>query len=353
MFARFDSFYCTRKLSVDTDLEQQAPSLLLKDASCREKLNKLVQEKPIRHHLEHPVRDERSHRALESLGWRYLSPSVFGHPDIGNWLIKTNYGDEESAKEFSGVNAGKFDNLQRPLMGRILRKGAVEAGLDLAVPNEYLVPIPNATTTDLRGRFFVVSEKLELNNDRLIIWKDLYQKGLLRETIQKIFLFITLTGYADASLGNICFTSQGRLSVVDTEAIGLLRDVREVSGAQKREEGMMRLSRCAFAGLQQFLESFKSHLVSEAMNAERLAGSHDVYLAERAKTKSLLDLVEEEVKAAKERVPSVLANKKTLKKVHAFSKSFNWCLIISSIFIPIIPIILLIESAIHKCRSKT
>lgn len=360
MSVRFNSYYKSSDLSIITDLESQVPSLLLRDAGLQERVTRLVQDQPIRQYLEHPFRSH-DQTELHQASWRALSPCVLYHNSLGDWVIKTNYGDGESGK-FVGeliwrgddmvaeFPAGRFDNLQRPLASQILRRGAQAVGLDLAVPEEYLVPIPNPQGCDLRQRFFVLSQRFNLPLDCLSGWERYYDRpDELRNLVRKICNYIIVTGKGDADVTNLRFSQEGQLVDVDSETVGLLKDVQELSAKEKADLApiptIIRIQGYAEAGLERFKTSFNDKIRQSDSNRSRLSFIsgiiHDeVEQAKRANDDWFRDL------------PARGLPEETFKAVHVEANAqYNWCLIIASILMPLIPLILLIESAILEWRT--
>src|SRR5690242_1647275 len=155
----YKSFY-TKSIQINfsTNLESQSSALVLKNDALHRAVEQLVSQPSFRNFLDHPLRDHGRKDTLTKQGWQPLSPSAFGHQQLSGWIIKTNYSDGENDKHVGDTRAGKFDNLQRPIMGQILRRAAREATLDMVIPQEYLVPTPNPVSQDLRNRFFVISQ---------------------------------------------------------------------------------------------------------------------------------------------------------------------------------------------------
>lgn len=384
VIARFESFYCSDSSAspepatvwnpeplCTTHLEQQLPSLVCPDAALSQRVTELVSKASFRRYLEEPIRDFSEKEKLEREGWEPLSPSVCGHRDLKGWLIKGNYINGRNNKVitiYTGGGSedllpGRYDNLQRPLMGEILKKGAEEAGLKLAVPREYLVPIPNPTGRDLRNRFFVISERLDLAQDQAKIWRDLKAAGRLEETVRKICRFIVLTGFADASVSNLCFTTDGTLAAIDTEGTGLLQDPEEVS--KESGDGIYRIYKCALGGFEQFAFTMHLALFSDLEKARRegCGGLDEI----RSSNAEIQELVRTEVEKAKKEMDTILDYRserqmQIIRKIHSFSKpqpaaekpkplkSYNWGLIIGSILSGgLVPLALLIESLFHSC----
>lgn len=355
----FNSFYVrSGRNFLTTDLEAQSSSLLLQDDALRTHIIDMVKDAHFRYFLDHPLRDLRVRESLASRGWRPLSPSVFTHIRLPRWMIKTNYGDGENEKRIGRILPGKFDNLQRPLMGQALRRAAEVAHLRLVVPKEYLVTTPSPVSDDLRNRFFVICETLDIENNLLSGWEALYSRNphTFRETVQKVCRWIILGGVADATLSNIRFLRQTdgeerTLAAIDSEGIGLLKDAQDDLSTRSEEERelspLLQRQKYGLAGLTQFASSWRQELLKVQINAELDGRYHTTGPS------PLLAIVEDEVERAKTLIHTI-NTQETLEQVFPPVIVWNWPLIVISIFIPLTPLILLIASAIsHHCQKST
>jgi hypothetical protein len=350
----YKSFYTkSNQIDLSTNLESQSSELLLKDKALHHQVEHLVTDPLFRNFVDHPLRDFGTKANLSAKGWQPLSPTAFGHQQLPGWIIKTNYADGENNKRVGNTQAGKFDNLQRPIMGHVLRRAAQEAALDMVVPEEHLVRAPNPVGKDLRNRFFVISQKLDLEENHLSGWKELYTQGILRETVKKVCRWILLSGFADASLENLRFLRQApdhakKLAAVDSEGIGLLKEPSEAN----EPSAALRHAQCGLNGLDQFTRSWERELFSEANEAATAADAkggdyNAVYQARKGESQPLLTIVQEEVAAAKRDFDKV-CTQETLKRIHPFSRTLNWPLIVASVIIPLIPLILLFAALISS-----
>jgi stalled ribosome alternative rescue factor ArfA len=356
----FKSLYIkSTKIDLSTHLETQAANLVCKNKELHDRVQALISEPLFRNHfLERPARgrghNNRLKRQLARKNWQQFNRSTFGHTDLPGWIIRTNHGNEclESQRGLSPrPSAGEFENLQRPIMGDILRRAAKEAKLDLVVPEEYLIQTPNPRGQDLGQRFFVISQKFELEEDQLGCWKALYDAGTLRETVRKICRWISLSGFANASLDNLRFLQSApgqakRLAVINTESFGLL----EEPGETRELLPTFRRRICALTGLRQFRESWDTFLETDA---KREGGDKNIsiYLNRYAQHKPLITLVQETCSFA---MPDDHSSAffASLKRVHAVSTTWNWPLIIATIILPLILLILAIAAIIRSASPS-
>jgi hypothetical protein len=320
-----------------------------------ERVASLITENGMLPYITQPIRKHNDWEAVGSKKWTVLSPSVVSHPGLGNWILKMNYADGTNKKYISSgvkqLKPGNFDNLQRPIFGNILRKGARAVGLDLRIPREYVIDLGEQAAKekqDFRDRYCVISEKFTIPPDQLASWEELAEEGLLEETIRRICLFIIKTGYADATVSNIVLTEDRGLAVVDTENLGLLRDDEE------KEKADYNLSNYVIAGLDRFANEFASTLENQYVKNNKISISTPDELAftpeplkVRQRIKQLATIVETQVKVQKEEYLKMTPLTIDQSSAHT-SKRYHWILIVSSIFLPLIPFALLIAATVKN-----
>jgi len=119
------------------------------------------------------------------------------------------------------------------------------------VPNEFAVPFLNPYPSDISQSYFVLSQKLcVLANDNAISFLQSLNKEHQLRYAKLICNFITKVGFADANFDNICFTLDGKIAIIDTEPMGL---IKEVGDSDKGES----VEKCARLGLYSLLMAAK------------------------------------------------------------------------------------------------
>jgi hypothetical protein len=244
------------------DLEKEAPSLAFRpnEQAIVEKLNQLI--------------DSCAHRALTSWGWssslRKLGfksidskyGSVFEHPELGGWLIKTTSFPNKLTwvdGDWGRCNSFKYNNLHRVLLAERMRTESASNGWDITIPEKRLFRTPHAADSEtLHEKYYVLSKKVEILSPDQSLEQISYQTVQEQRRIaKKVCDLIKKTGFADAHRGNIAALKDMKnglkIAIIDTEPHGLMKDVSDTS-----EHDIASFSRCVMAGLSKFEHSFGS-----------------------------------------------------------------------------------------------
>lgn len=157
--------------------------------------------------------------------------SVFSDPLSHDWLIKvaSERAPEDQIRvglmnDQSEMNRSTaFDSLLRLTMNQRIRQVARDLGIDLVVPEEYVVPYQHSERGDVSRSYFVISQKLNLKSVvETVAHISKMKEAEQIELARKISLLIKNIGLAEASFDNIRFTAEGTLALIDTKPAGLL-----------------------------------------------------------------------------------------------------------------------------------
>ncbi len=159
-----------------------------------------------------------------------LSPTAFKVPTLPGFILKTNdsTNSEEKGIGNSGITSGPYDNLLRPFYLEKLKRAAALLEIDLVLPKKYIVPLTKradsiSESSDLPHHFVVLSEEIPLMSleDQVKHWEKLQKEGKLEERVRKICTLTKACGFIDPNLSNMGFTLEGRLTIIDSEPMGL------------------------------------------------------------------------------------------------------------------------------------
>lgn len=318
----------------NVDLEKCAPRFAFKpnEQSVAQKLTNLI-DKQAHKELTKP---EWQHSALRTKGFNLLSSAwskVWEHPELEGWLIKAS----DSPRKPTWVDpiggfrcdSAKFNNLHRVLLAERMQEEITKNKWDIFIPEKRLFRSPHALSTEtLHEKYYVLCKKADLLSSK----ETLKQLGRLPVSQQRriaiqICDLIKRTGFTDANASNIVALKNKhkppklRMAIIDTEPIGLMKDVSDPS-----KDSFRSFTACVLTGLSKLDESFGSKFSS----------------------------FKEEIRLAKEELQPGGEEKVKKERKQAIKKERLWFIvkIIASIAIPLIPLIILGTAIAHAYAGK-
>lgn len=140
---------------------------------------------------------------------------VASHPLLKNFLIKT-YLDTVSHVEWT--------RWVRRVKGRMLMQNFLDENpiykRYFKVPLKWIYPIPTqslgtATETTVPREYILVVENMYLVDKKTNA--EMYKKLITHTTLDGLYLIIDQTGFSDGHIGNLPFSSDGKIAFIDTE----------------------------------------------------------------------------------------------------------------------------------------
>lgn len=265
----FRSFYYPTTFLPPIDLEKNLLHQACPEDNTIQAAQKVVSLPGVQEILSHPLKSRVSeimlrNKTLQDHGFRILSTKPLGskevpyynvieHDDLPGWIIKASgYRTSQShittgrSNEYNEISHFTiFDSLLRLRMNQRIRDVAKKIGIDVAVPDEYAVPYPKPEPGDVSRRYFIISQKLNVQTETETITKIIrMNKKEQTQLARKIALLIKNIGFADPGFNNIRLLSDGRIAIIDTEPAGLL--VAKEDSSQIRGSSV---EKCARIGL--------------------------------------------------------------------------------------------------------
>ena len=153
---------------------------------------------------EDPALQEKWKELLEGLGWKFIqfndrSTIIVESPDLPNWLLKCSKMWEKNIRRCPAANK--------------LRSVVNELELN------HLFRIPDKMIMPLFEKYVVLAEKMSLISANATISK-LGKREDLDIIAEQLCALIAKSGLADVHFENICMTTDGLLTVIDTDSLG-------------------------------------------------------------------------------------------------------------------------------------
>ncbi|HEV8052256.1 MAG TPA: hypothetical protein VGP47_07165 [Parachlamydiaceae bacterium] len=283
--------------------------------------------------------DKESHKALTS--WQYNSVlyergfkvlsngwgKVYEHPDLDGWLIKACDSSRKSSfvdGDGGQCNSLQFNNLHRVIMAEKMREEIAIHHWNIDIPEKRLYRCNHAADSEsLHTKYYVLSKKIDiLSPEETIEEISFHTIREQRRIAKQICDLIKRTGFTDAHSGNIVALKNNsgelKLAIIDTEPIGLMKDISDTSKDSPRN-----FKCCVLTGLSKLASSFGGKLSA----------------------------FQEEIKYAQEELAPGGIEKVRQKRMAAMKKNRILFVVklIASIAMPIIPLIVLGISASATC----
>ena len=273
----FKSFYYSKTLVEPVDLKQVLPTLGCPDDAIVQIAQNITSLPGVQQVLGEPIiymnteESKKKSEILKKNGFQILNCrqhkngsfydhiGVIEHPDLPNWLIKAGalrtpenafvhvFEDDQNEDNFPSPH----ESLLRVVMNQRMRKIIKDYQIDVIIPDEFAVPFRNPHTSDISQSYFVLSQKLNLfdRQNAVAFLRGQSNENQLRYA-KTICNFIKKVGFADANFDNFGFTMDGKVAVVDTEPMGLIKEVGDIDKCEGVEK-------CARLGLYSMLLASK------------------------------------------------------------------------------------------------
>lgn len=230
------SFFYEQTTLPAVDLTQVVKKNLCKDAALIKEAQKITDLPGVQMLLSSPVGEaEVPFRDLEKRGVALLTSCghVFEHEALPGWVFKAGGRRVEEGGTLVGLSSDRHetflftsqDSLLRLAMNERIRKIAKELKIEVVVPKEVAVPYSQISSEkDLSEQFFLLSEKIPLMEPgEALEYLSVLSSEEQRAIASNIATLVEKAGIADTHLRNICFTFEGKLALIDTEPVGLLK----------------------------------------------------------------------------------------------------------------------------------
>lgn len=251
------------------DLEKCAPRFAFKPSehSVVQKLSELINQQS---HQE-LTKYDREYKTLRAKGFKLLSSSSLGkvweHPELDNWLIKACDTPRKPTwvAPWGGCrcDSANYNNLHRVLLAERMREEIAKNKWDIFIPEKRLYRSPHAQSTEtLHEKYYVLSKKVDLlSTAETLKQMERLPVSQQRRIAVQICDLIKKTGFTDSNASNIVALKNKqnptklRLAIIDTEPIGLMKDVSDPS-----PDSFRTFECCVLTGLSKLRESFGSKL---------------------------------------------------------------------------------------------
>lgn len=203
--------YVNQSISKKKVAAEVAPFLLPKNHFAHQALNHIFSEKGVLASI----------KSMEAAGFEILTYRqgrgliVASHPLLKNYLIKT-YLDSDSYVEWS------------KWVRRVKGKDVIQNFLDnhpiyksyFKVPGKWIYRIPTksrgeATETSTPRKYVLLVENMYIVDKKTN--EEMYKKLITFITLDGLYLLIDQTGFSDGHIGNLPFSSDWKIALIDTE----------------------------------------------------------------------------------------------------------------------------------------
>jgi hypothetical protein len=176
-------------------------------------------------------------------GFVPITNSVFTHDSLPGWILKGQHNISYIKRD--------FDHLLRPVMAKKMQEVIRVHNLDIAIPEKRYVPsFFSSSTAKKQESYYILVEQFDCITQKEMANYFLSLEAVeIRHIARTLALFIAHTGYQDLHTGNIRFSKEGKLCILDTEPWGMLVEVdnekphNQTKKAKSVESGLNRLAK--------------------------------------------------------------------------------------------------------------